>query len=220
MNYGHLGNCLANLWIHGPLGLGYRAGARLTYPARHTPLSPNTLHTKMRLNASCLNCHRFTIGLIPAPTCPCGHNKEDNDHYVLHCPLYVEDRGRLFRTLTTILGYDFTNLSTPDQIHLLLQGPRGNGNSSKDVWDLDFYMFMRCACARCSVPSCGPQIDQTSTGFRDRPIAANVACVQRACAECLTETYMYIGEEMLNGLARMLQDKYMLRTGGWLCRGN
>ena len=93
----------------------------------------NTLHTKMKLNASYLNCYRFTIGLIPAPTCPCGHNKEDNDHYVLRCPLYVEDRGRLFRTLTTILGYDFTNLSTPDQIHLLLQGPRGNGNSSKDV---------------------------------------------------------------------------------------
>ena len=40
VNYGHLGNCLANLWINGPLGLGYRAGARLTYPARHTPLSP------------------------------------------------------------------------------------------------------------------------------------------------------------------------------------
>ena len=33
-------NRLANLWIHGPLGLGYRAGARLTYHARHTPFSP------------------------------------------------------------------------------------------------------------------------------------------------------------------------------------
>ena len=42
VNYGHLGNCLADLWINGPLGLGYRAGARLTYPARHTPLSPTS----------------------------------------------------------------------------------------------------------------------------------------------------------------------------------
>ena len=44
VNYGQLGNRLANLWINGPLGLGYRAGARLSYPARHTPLSP-TYHT-------------------------------------------------------------------------------------------------------------------------------------------------------------------------------
>ena len=40
VNYGQLGNRVANLWIDSPLGLGYRAGARLTYPARHTPLSP------------------------------------------------------------------------------------------------------------------------------------------------------------------------------------
>ena len=40
VNYGQLGNCLANLWTNDSLGLGYRAGGRLTCPARHNPLSP------------------------------------------------------------------------------------------------------------------------------------------------------------------------------------
>ena len=40
VSYGQLGNRLVNLWINGPPGLGYRAGARLTYPARHIPLFP------------------------------------------------------------------------------------------------------------------------------------------------------------------------------------
>ena len=44
VNYGQLGNRVANLWIDSPLGLGYRVGARLTYPARHTPLSPTPFY--------------------------------------------------------------------------------------------------------------------------------------------------------------------------------
>ena len=40
VNYGQLRNCLANLWTNDSLGLGYKAGGRLTYPGRHTPLSP------------------------------------------------------------------------------------------------------------------------------------------------------------------------------------
>ena len=52
VNYGQLGNRVANLWIHGPLGLGYRAGARLTYHARHTPLSPK-YKTKHKITKFC-----------------------------------------------------------------------------------------------------------------------------------------------------------------------
>ena len=93
----------------------------------------NTLHTKIRLNASDLNSHRFSIGLLHEPKCSCGHSKEDNDHYLLRCRLYADDRDKLFHTLTAVLGYDFTSLSSPNQLHLLLHGPRGRENSSRDV---------------------------------------------------------------------------------------
>ena len=58
VNYGQLGNRLVNLWINGPLGLGWRVGGRLSYPARHTPLSPtlgwSNSHTCPDSRAGCL----------------------------------------------------------------------------------------------------------------------------------------------------------------------
>ena len=71
----------------------------------------NTLHTKIRLNASDLNSHRFSIGLLHEPKCPCCHNKEDNDHYLLRCRLYADDRDKHSYTLTAVLGYDCTIVS-------------------------------------------------------------------------------------------------------------
>ena len=39
-NEGQLANYSAKLVAYGANGLGYRAPVRLSYPARHTPLSP------------------------------------------------------------------------------------------------------------------------------------------------------------------------------------
>ena len=45
--------------------------------------------TKLRLQFSALNEHKFRHNFdCLSPACICGTAKEDNEHFLLHCPLY------------------------------------------------------------------------------------------------------------------------------------
>ena len=55
----------------------------------------------MRLNHSMLNSHIFNLHVIDSPSCTCGHNVEDNEHFLLNCPLYPVQHNKMLGELET-----------------------------------------------------------------------------------------------------------------------
>jgi hypothetical protein len=56
----------------------------------------NIKHSQLRMNCSKLNHHLFLLHVNDSSRCPCGYDCEDNNHFLLHCPLYHENRVRMF----------------------------------------------------------------------------------------------------------------------------
>ena len=44
------------------------------------------------MKCSKLNFHLYSLYVLDSPACPCGHNREDSNHYLLLCPLYFQAR--------------------------------------------------------------------------------------------------------------------------------
>ena len=82
----------------------------------------NILHTRLRVETSCLNAHRYRILLTETPFCSCGYRSEDTIHFTLSCPLYAAPRTHLFQSLNTILNNNFSTLSPATQINSLVCG--------------------------------------------------------------------------------------------------
>ena len=39
-----------------------------------------------------LNFHLYSLNVLDSPACPCGHDCENSNHHLLHCPLYLQAR--------------------------------------------------------------------------------------------------------------------------------
>ncbi len=79
--------------------------------------------TKLRLNFSALNEHRFRHNFdCLNPICSCGTGKEDNEHYLLHCPEFDLMRADLFGHLSEIPALDINDMDTTALCNLLLYG--------------------------------------------------------------------------------------------------
>ena len=80
--------------------------------------------TKLRVNFSALNEHRFQHNFdCSTPTCMCGIGIEDNKHFLLHCYQFDLMRRDLFRQLT-IPGLDINKLDSDALCSLLLFGSK------------------------------------------------------------------------------------------------
>ena len=63
-------------------------------------------HAKLRMLCSPLNDHLYShIHVVDSPTCICGHTRENNKHFLLECPLYLNERSEMFIKLRQ-LGFD------------------------------------------------------------------------------------------------------------------
>ena len=82
----------------------------------------NSLRTRLRTGISQLNSHLFQINKCATPACSCDHPNENTRHFILHCPNYDHQRHQLFRNVSQILGTDFSDISPPQQIRILLHG--------------------------------------------------------------------------------------------------
>ena len=52
----------------------------------------NIIHSQLRMHCSNLNAHLVELHVLSDPMCICGLDKEDNNHFFFHCPLYDECR--------------------------------------------------------------------------------------------------------------------------------
>ncbi len=78
------------------------------------------IHTKLRMNCSSLKAHLFDHNIIQDSECECGHNYEDNSHYLLECRLYLVERLEMLNLLDA-LNFEVT-------LNFIL-----NGNIDKDI---------------------------------------------------------------------------------------
>ena len=69
-------------------------------------------HAQLRMKCSKLNAHLFSLHVIDSPACICGHNIEDCEHFLLHCPLYYNLRQTLFQTLSNLIDNQHLNTDT------------------------------------------------------------------------------------------------------------
>ena len=77
-----------------------------------------TLLTKLRLNFSALNERKFRHNVeCLDPIFACGLGKEDNEHFLLHCPLFD-----LLGQLGDLPGIDIVNLDSETICELQLFG--------------------------------------------------------------------------------------------------
>ncbi|KAK6174541.1 hypothetical protein SNE40_017797 [Patella caerulea] len=69
--------------------------------------SVNVVHTQLRHGKSTLNYHKFLMHVSENPSCKCGYDMENTEHFFFFCPLYKEER---IRTIDN-LPYYFHNIS-------------------------------------------------------------------------------------------------------------
>ena len=69
--------------------------------------------TKLRVKFSPLNEHKFRHNFDTiSPVCACNSGIEDNEHFLLHCPIYDQMRNGLLGHLSDIPGLELENLSS------------------------------------------------------------------------------------------------------------
>ena len=81
----------------------------------------NTLLTRLRLNRSDLNLHKFTIGLVETSECLCHANKESSLHYLIECFLYSGERQTLFNLVEHYIP-NFPQLNKSKKYEILVNG--------------------------------------------------------------------------------------------------
>ena len=59
------------------------------------------LHSRLRMKCSSLNQHLFNKNLVQSPLCECGEI-ESNEHFLLKCPIYNDNRRRHLNQIGTI----------------------------------------------------------------------------------------------------------------------
>ena len=66
-------------------------------------------HAQLRMKCSKLNAHLFNLHVTESPDCHCGFNCEDTSHYLLQCPLYINERNELLECLRNLRCYNVTD---------------------------------------------------------------------------------------------------------------
>ena len=66
-------------------------------------------HAQLRMNCSKLNFHLYSLHVLESPVCICGHNCEDSNHSLLHCPLYYVARNKMFKEIRNLSHYQVSS---------------------------------------------------------------------------------------------------------------
>ena len=57
---------------------------------------------QLRMHCSKLNAHLKELHVVDSPACACGNNVEDTNHYLLNCPLFINERRKFLTKLHNI----------------------------------------------------------------------------------------------------------------------
>ena len=68
----------------------------------------NVKQVQLRMRCSKLNLHLFLLHVADSPSCACGFDVEDSNHFLLECPLFNAERQTMLQAISVIL--DIQNL--------------------------------------------------------------------------------------------------------------
>ena len=77
--------------------------------------------TRIRLDRSDLNLHKFTKGISETPECLCHANKESSLHYLIECFLYSGERQTLYNLVEHYIP-KFLQLTKSKKYEILVMG--------------------------------------------------------------------------------------------------
>ena len=81
----------------------------------------NRLLTRIRLERSDLNSHKFMIGQSESPECLCHSKYESSQHYLIDCFLYNCERQTLFNQVEHFIP-NFKSLGKSSKFKILVMG--------------------------------------------------------------------------------------------------
>ena len=59
---------------------------------KNIDMNPKTQSLSQIKDSSKLNFRLYSLHVLDSPACPCGHDREDSNHYLLYCLLYFQVR--------------------------------------------------------------------------------------------------------------------------------
>ena len=101
----------------------------------------NIFHARLRMEMTQLNAHQHICQKVPSPECSCGHKNENIKHFTLNCPIYNNQRIKLFDRLSETLQIHFRRLTPTNQLNILLHGMNLSSASGREV-ALHFQNFL------------------------------------------------------------------------------
>ena len=91
----------------------------------------NKLLTRIRLERSDLNLHKFTIGQSESAECLCHSKQESSQHYLIDCFLYSSERQTLFDRVEHYIP-NFKSFSKSRKYKVLYQDMKGKNEDDDD----------------------------------------------------------------------------------------
>ncbi len=83
------------------------------------------MHARLRMLCSTLNDHIYSyIHVVESPACSCGHFRENNKHFLVDCPLFINERAVMFNNLNelqfqvTISNLLYGNTEHSEQVNI------------------------------------------------------------------------------------------------------
>ena len=74
----------------------------------HGSRSSGIKHAQLRTKCRKLNFHLFSLHVVNSPACPCGHDCEDSNHYLLQCPLFYQARNMMLNEIRRLTMADIS----------------------------------------------------------------------------------------------------------------
>ena len=74
----------------------------------HDSRSSGIKHAQLRMKCRKLNFYLFSLHVVDSPACPCGHDCEDSNHYLLRCPLFYQARNMLLNEIRELTMTDIS----------------------------------------------------------------------------------------------------------------
>ena len=71
----------------------------------HGSRKSSVKHAQLRMKCSKLNFDLFSLHVIDSPACPCGHIREDSNHYLLQCLLYFQARNKMLNDIRQLCTF-------------------------------------------------------------------------------------------------------------------
>ena len=88
----------------------------------------------LRLEFSALNEHKFRYSFqCVSPMCACNTGLEDNEHFFLHCPLFIPMRNDLLGQLSYLPELNLSNIGPQTLLNLLLYGSQTFNESDNRI---------------------------------------------------------------------------------------